>query len=198
MFHLHCGYPFVSALTDWRMDMKPHMVGEKIGRWTVISEPEQRKGNTYGNVVPHQQCECDCGLSKPQWKTVRSLWGIKSGQYSAKGCSKCSGQEKKLQAEVVRYCLENKDRWPQLGGVYAILAQPNQTPGFKKGMPDLGFFGSNLFIELKASEGKLSTDQEKTHTEMRNLGCDVYVLKSLKEAIHCITTYFQISENQAS
>lgn len=141
--------------------MKPHRVGERIGRWVVVSEPQDRKGNTYGNTVPHQLCKCDCGLSKPKWKTVNSLWGIKSGKYADKGCPKCSSEEKKLQAEVVKYCLENKDRCPQLGGVYAILAQPNQIPGFKKGMPDLGFFGSNLFLELKAANGELSDEQKK-------------------------------------
>ena len=148
--------------------------------------------------VKQELCKCDCGLSKPKWKTVNSLWGIKSGKYAVEGCPKCSGEEKKLQAEVVKYCLENKDRCPQLGGVYAILAQPNQMPGFKKGMPDLGFFGSNLFLELKTANGELSAEQKNTHYEMRKLGCDIYVLKSLEEAINCIDTYFHVGMRHIS
>lgn len=51
------------------------------------------------------------------------------------------------------------------------------------GFPDLVAIqnGSHVYFEVKAPKGRLSPAQEALHAEMREAGCDIFVVRSLEE-----------------
>ena len=167
------------------MKLELFPVGTVIGKWTIT-----------GKAPDSYKVQCQCGYTSTKNKnTLQSTkFKIEDGQIEPPGCSNCDPsklsqkREKLLQEEVVNWCIQNKITYPLLGGYYAIQASKS-TPGFRPGMPDLGFFGSNLFVELKVDKNVLQGNQVGIHEEMRKLGCHVVTAYSLEDAIDKITHY---------
>ena len=161
-------------------------VGDKIGKYTVT-----RAGSRKWFV------QCDCGgkeFERAESTLHNMKYKIDTGQLvDFPGCNECAPRtspEKELQKELVEWCIENEKKYPILGGYYAIQAN-RSTPGFRKGMPDIGFFGSNLFIELKVKTNVVDKDQIEIHEKMRQLGCYIVVAYTLEDAVAGIQEYIR-------
>lgn len=63
--------------------------------------------------------------------------------------------------------------------------------GLVPGLPDLMLLheGVVYFLEVKAPKGKLSPAQAECHIGLRRAGCHVEVVKSLDEALNCLTIW---------
>lgn len=78
---------------------------------------------------------------------------------------------------------------------YAFMIAMGMIPG----IPDYhcnfpsGIYRS-LYIEFKTEEGKLSTNQEKAHTELRANGHRVEIAKSFSEALEIFLDYAKGTE----
>ena len=83
---------------------------------------------------------------------------------------------------------DKKGRW------FSPTAQRLKREGVKPGIPDIflpcargGSYG--LFIEMKAPDGRVSTEQASIHKLLREEGYSVIVCYSLESAIILITWY---------
>ena len=61
-------------------DRMPSMIGQRYGKWVVISESAYRSRSSRGR---HWLCKCDCGVKKPVRNDLLS-----SGRSKSCGCSK--------------------------------------------------------------------------------------------------------------
>ena len=164
-------------------------VGDKIGKYTIT-----RAGSRKWYV------QCDCGakdFERAGSTLFQMKYKIDTGQLvDFPGCRECdpkTSPEKELQKKLVEWCIENEQNYPMLGGYYAIQAYTS-TPGFRKGMPDIGFFGSNFFVELKVKANVVDKDQIEMHKKMRKLGCHIVVAYTLEDAIAGIKEYFNLEK----
>lgn len=109
------------------------------------------------------------------------------------------------QVAVFQWAWMARQKYPELSMLVAI---PNggardirtgasmKREGVKRGFPDMmlcvsrnGYHG--LFIELKASGGKLKPEQLEWHARLRNQGYAVVVAVGSDNAIRCIENYLR-------
>lgn len=103
--------------------------------------------------------------------------------------------EKNTQAAIEEYLLyKGYTVWRLNSGVFSV---PNENGtyrkirGLEKGTPDLQIMhldsdlnlGITEFIEVKSKKGKLNENQKKMHVKLRKMGFQVYVIRSIDEAM---------------
>jgi hypothetical protein len=75
--------------------------------------------------------------------------------------------------------------WLMLKGIPRIHSRMDKRPTFEEGWPDFTVFyeGITLFFEFKVNKRKLTQKQEQTIALLREVGFEVFLVDTAKEAI---------------
>ncbi|MDD2370854.1 MAG: VRR-NUC domain-containing protein [Firmicutes bacterium] len=114
--------------------------------------------------------------------------------------------ESQIQIMIFDWASMMRNKYPGLEKMYHVpngghrhitTAMRLKAEGVKPGVPDIvlpvargGFHG--LYLELKADKGKLSKEQEKWLTDLKDEGYKAEVAYGFDEAIKTITNYLKL------
>jgi hypothetical protein len=84
--------------------------------------------------------------------------------------------------------------WLMLKGVPRIYSRPDKRPTIAVGWPDFSVFygGITLFFEFKINKRKPTREQEQTIALLREIGFEVFLIDTAKEAIKICKEVFRV------
>lgn len=103
-----------------------------------------------------------------------------------------SRSERDVQSSILKYLRKLKNQG------HPLFFERRQAGGFsyKKGLPDIYFVykGIHIEVEVKASDGKLSTDQETWQTIFKELEIEHLVIDDFSEFKEYMTNLIKLSK----
>lgn len=100
-----------------------------------------------------------------------------------------------LHDAIIHYCNRQFPRWKY------IHANPARRSTIALGAPDFTIFmpgGITLCVEVKARDGKVDPDQMAWHSEMRRLGHDVRIVRSMTDFMNAAASAIAESNDDRS